>query len=165
MNILVIFAAEYIFIVSILIILAYTIYLWFKNRNNFFKFLALSLLSFPLSYLISRITELIIYDPRPFVVEHVKPLIAHAADNGFPSDHMLLTVTIAAVVFIYNRKLGALLTLIAICIGTARVLAKVHHVEDILGSIIIAIIATIIAFFINKRFRFDESDFFNFLHH
>ncbi len=24
---------------------------------------------------------------RPFVVHHVLPLVAHAADNGFPSDH------------------------------------------------------------------------------
>ena len=153
MNILIVFTAKYFFITSILIILAYITFLWFKNKSNFFNFLALSLLSFPFSYLISRITELIIYDPRPFVVEHVKPLIAHAADNGFPSDHMLLTMNIAAVVFIYNRKLGIILTIIATCIGIARVLARVHHAEDIIGSVIIAISATIIAYFIKKRFK------------
>ena len=35
------------------------------------------------------------YDTRPFVRDHVKPLFAHAPDNGFPSDHALLTSFLA----------------------------------------------------------------------
>ncbi len=79
------------------------------------------------------------------MVEHVQPLITHAADNGFPSDHTLLTMTIASILFLYNKRLGIVLAILAVIVGYSRVLAKVHHPVDIFGSIVIAIIATYIS--------------------
>lgn len=152
MNFVIIFTAQYIFLISIGTFFAYTGYLWLKQRKTFFSVLLLSVISFPLSFIVAKILAHFIYNPRPFVVSHVKPLFAHAADNGFPSDHMLLTMTIASVVFVYNKKLGILLTVVAVCIGTARVLANVHHVEDIVGSAVIAIVASGVAFFIEKKY-------------
>ena len=146
MNFLIIFTAQYVFLASIAVFLLYIAYLWLRHRNRFFSFLLLSIFSFPLSFITAKVLAHFIYDPRPFVVSHVKPLFAHTADNGFPSDHMLLTMTIACVVFVYNRKLGIVLTVIAICIGTARVLARVHHVEDIFGSAAIAILVTYLSY-------------------
>lgn len=141
MNLVIIFTAKYLFIISIAI---YLYILWKLSPKVRKQILLFSIITFPLSYLIAKISSMFIYDPRPFVIEHVKPLIAHAVDNGFPSDHMLLTMTIAAVVFVYNRKWGITLSCIAVFIGTARVLAKVHHIEDIVGSLLIAVIATYI---------------------
>lgn len=138
-DFVIVFIAKYLFLVSIFLYL-YTV--WIVSTSLRKKLLVFSFIAFPLSYIIAKILSHFIYDPRPFVVEHIKPLIAHAADNGFPSDHMLLTTTIALVVFVYNRKLGIVLILIAISIGVARVLAKIHHVEDIVGSAVIAIAAT-----------------------
>ncbi|MDE2591219.1 MAG: phosphatase PAP2 family protein [Patescibacteria group bacterium] len=145
MNFLIVFTAQYVFLISIGIFLAYAGYLWLNQRKTFISLLLLSIVSFPLSFVTAKVLAHFIYDPRPFVVSHVKPLFAHAADNGFPSDHMLLTMAIASVVFVYNKKLGILLTVIAVCIGAARVLANVHHIEDIVGSAVIAIAATFIA--------------------
>lgn len=145
MNLLIIFVAKYLFLASIIIFL-YD--LWKLQPKIRKKFLIFSIIAFPLSYITAKISGHFIHDPRPFVVEHIKPLIPHIADNGFPSDHMLLTMTIAAVVFVYNRKLGIILTIIAICIGAARVLARTHHVEDIIGSTVIAILATYAAYLI-----------------
>ncbi len=142
MNSLIIFTAQYVFLISIGLFLVYSGDLWIKQRKIFFSFVLLSITSFLLSFIIAKILANFIYDPRPFVVEHVKPLFQHIADNGFPSDHMLLAMTIASVVFVYSRKLGILLTVIAVCIGTARVTAHVHHVEDIVGSAFITIVAT-----------------------
>lgn len=147
-NFLIVFTAQYGFLVSIIVFLLFALNLWLKQRETFFHFFLISLVSFPFSLITAKILSHFIYDPRPFVLEHIKPLIAHAADNGFPSDHTLLTMTIAAIVFIYHRKLGLLLAIIALCIGTTRVLARFHHAQDILGSTIIAFIATYGAYFI-----------------
>ncbi len=95
----------------------------------------------PLAYIISRISSYLYYDPRPFVVGHFTPLIAHAADNGFPSDHVLLTGAVAMIVWFYNKKLSAALLVLVLLICWARVYAGIHHATDIAGSVIIVFIA------------------------
>lgn len=142
MDTLIILTAEYLYLFVILIA---AVYISTLNKVGKIQIAKLSLFTLPLAYIVSKILELFIYDPRPFVVEHIKPLIAHAADNGFPSDHTLLTMTIASIIFVYNRKLGVILAGLAIAIGAARVFAGVHHPFDIIGSIAIAIGATIIS--------------------
>ena len=152
-NLLIIFSANYLYLFSVFIALV-----WFlKFKKNLKQVFSLIALAFFLSYITAKLSSFFIYDPRPFVVEHIKPLIPHIADNGFPSDHMRLTMAIASVIFVYNRRLGIILAIIAICVGTARVLAGVHHTEDILGSSVISIISTYVAFLfishLSKRFR------------
>ena len=113
----------------------------------------LSLISFPLTYILAKIAGYIIHDSRPFVVEHIKPLIAHAADNGFPSDHTLLTSVIASVIFAYNKKLGMVLFAISIAIGSARVLAGIHHPLDIVGAMVISIVAVYASWTLIQRIK------------
>ena len=85
-------------------------------------------------------------DPRPFVVDpSIRPLFAHSADNGFPSDHTTLAATVAFAVMIYRRWLGALLLVASISVGAARVAAHVHHGQDIVAGVLIAALAVGIA--------------------
>jgi undecaprenyl-diphosphatase len=99
------------------------------------------LCSLALTYLLGKIASYFFFDPRPFVVAHVSALIEHAADNGFPSDHMLLAGGLAAAIWYFNRRIATLLWAVAFAIGVARVLALVHHPIDIIGSVLIALIA------------------------
>ncbi len=147
-NYIIILTAEYVFLLSILI---YVIYFLRADKKIKISLVRLSIISFPLAYLMAKVSSLFINDPRPFVSDHVKPLITHIADNGFPSDHTLLTMAIAAVIFVYNRKLGIILTIIAMTIGIARVLAGIHHLEDIIASAFIAIVATYISVVLLRR--------------
>ena len=81
-------------------------------------------------------------DPQPFVVDtSIKPLFAHPADNGFPSDHSALAATVALVVMMYRRWLGVGLLVASLVLGTARVAAHVHHVPDIAAGVLIAVLA------------------------
>ena len=81
-------------------------------------------------------------DPRPFVVDpSVKPLFAHPADNGFPSDHTALSMAVASLVWVQRRTVGAVLAVLALCVGAARVLAHVHHVQDIVAGAVIGVAA------------------------
>ena len=96
------------------------------------------------------------YDTRPFVTMHVVPLIAHAPDNGFPSDHVLFASFLGFVVLLYSRLTGILLLLIAVLIGWARVEAHIHHPIDIVGSFVIAAISVALVHLVAKlggRFR------------
>jgi membrane-associated phospholipid phosphatase len=105
------------------------------KKKSFVFFAAVSL---PLILLVSFLASKLYYDPRPFMLSHVAPLIAHEPGNGFPSDHMLLGAAIASLVFRYDKRFGVLLFVLALMVGLARVHAGLHHIVDVLGSIVIA---------------------------
>lgn len=85
------------------------------------------------------------YDPRPFVAQHIHPLFAHAADNGFPSDHAVLTMFLAVCVLFCSRPWGIVLAVNAVLVGTARVLAHVHSPLDIAAGFVIGAVAGVAA--------------------
>jgi len=137
MHILIIVCAKYLIIVPPIVFLVYA---WIAAKPVRQNLLLLASISLPLAYTASKIADWAYYNPRPFVVEGVAPLVAHVADNGFPSNHMLLAATLAMLVFVYNRPLGSVLWAVAATVGLARVLAFVHHGVDIVGSVGIAVV-------------------------
>ena len=81
-------------------------------------------------------------DPRPFAVDpSLTPFFAHPADNGFPSDHTALASTVAFLVMRYRTRLGVILLTASIIGGAARVIAHVHHTQDIVAGVLIAALA------------------------
>ncbi|MDE1975615.1 MAG: phosphatase PAP2 family protein [Patescibacteria group bacterium] len=104
-----------------------------------------------LAYIIGVVGGLLYYDPRPFIIGHFTPLIPHAPDNGFPSDHALLASAIAMIGTIWNRRLGFALWILAVLIAIGRVYVGVHHVIDVCGSFIISILAVLLVFSASKR--------------
>ncbi len=132
---LIIFGAKYLIAVVVII----TGIFWLQRNKEDKKIMAVrGLITMPLSLLSARLISMLYYNPRPFVVENIAPLIQHASDNGFPSDHTLLAAACAALIASYDKKLGGVLYLLTILIGASRVAAKVHHPLDIFGSIVIA---------------------------
>ncbi len=109
----------------------------------------------PLAYLIAKSAGHFYDNARPFVVGHFTPLIAHAADNGFPSDHVLLTAAVAMIVFFFNKKWSAVLFVLAALIGWARVYSGIHHVTDVVGSIAIALLAGGVYRLLAKKFGWE----------
>lgn len=120
------------------------------GRRDLFK---VSLLALPLAFVASRLASLLIERPRPFVDGHMSALIQHAPDNGFPSDHTLLAVTISAIAYTQNKLVGSILIVLGVLVGIGRVLAGVHHSLDVFGSIAIAFSATYLAVFILRRLQ------------
>lgn len=116
--------------------------LWFMAKNFNKRIFIYSLIYLPLVFIIAKILSLFFYNPRPFVVGHFTPLIYHAVNNGFPSDHSLISFAFASIVLLLNRKLGLVLFLLSFLIGISRVYVGVHHPIDILGSFLICIIVT-----------------------
>lgn len=74
-------------------------------------------------------------EARPFVVLHFRPLIAHAADAGFPSDHATAAGAIAAGLFFVSWRLGLLSTLLALLVAFSRVYVGVHFPQDVAAGL------------------------------
>ncbi len=140
-TIIIIVCAKYLFFVSVIVACFYFLT---STKSNKKKMLSIGLISGLISYILLKISALIFSSPRPFVVDHIVPLIPHAADNGFPSDHTLLTMWLAGVLFLFNRRLGIILAVISLIVGITRVLALVHHPVDIVGSVGIAVVSVMV---------------------
>lgn len=133
-----ILSAQYLLFVSIIISCVY----FLKQPSSRQKqMLIFGLLSVAIIYTLSIIAGYLYNDPRPFVAGNFTPLIKHAPDNGFPSDHVLLLSAIAAIMtYFTSRKIYLTLWLLVVLVGVARVYVGVHHSIDIIGSIIISLV-------------------------
>jgi undecaprenyl-diphosphatase len=135
MNTLISFLAQYLFLVPPVVFIVVLVRLKADKRA---EILFLLILSAVLTTLLVKLATTLHQDPRPFIRNGIKPLISSSTDNGFPSDHSAFSALIAFVVMKYNRRVGLGLFIIALLVGTARVLAGVHHTQDIIGGIVIA---------------------------
>ena len=139
MDSIIIFGAKYLYLAVVILALFYLLILPKKESS---RVIVAALIALPLSYLVAKGLSALYYDPRPFVVGQFVPLVPHAPDNGFPSDHTLFVSAIAAVIFAFERRLGLALFVVAALVGWSRVGAGVHHLTDIVGSMIIASVVT-----------------------
>ena len=142
MDTLIIFVAKYLIVLPPLLGL---LALWQASPESRREIVARGAIILPLAYILALVVRHFWYDPRPFVVGGFAPLIPHAADNGFPSDHTLLAAALAATVGFSSRKVAAAMWVIALLVGFARVAAGVHHWADIAGSIVIVLASALAA--------------------
>ena len=152
-----IFGAKYAIILSFIV---GGVYFFQSSREEQKRFALFAAIALPLMYITAKIGGHLYDNPRPFVVGHFTPLIAHDPDNGFPSDHTLLASGIAAAVFLFRRRIGLILWVIALVVAVSRVLVGVHHPIDVIGSMVIALTVSLGAFFTlnhTKRKKFDNS--------
>jgi len=145
MNTLFIFGAKYLFVFSIII---GAIYFFRAPRETKREILILAVFTLPLTFLLGVLANHLYINPRPFVVQNFTPLISHAMDNGFPSDHVLLLSAIAIIFSFFNRKTAIWLWIIALLVGISRIYVGVHHTIDILGSIGIALISGLSVYYV-----------------
>lgn len=145
MNLFFIFGAKYLFVFSLFSI---GVYFWFQPRYVQKKLVVLTTLSGALSFVGALLARSLYNNPRPFISEHITPLIPHAPDNGFPSDHALLVGLIASVVYPFNQRVSAALWIVAIVVAASRVFVGVHHPIDVVGSFGITVAMTIFGYWL-----------------
>lgn len=148
MNNLIIFTAKY--VVFIIPLIAFIYWLTLGKRQKV-QFALYGIITLIVTFILTRIGSAAYFDPRPFADGTVTPLLPHAADNGFPSDHTALAASVAVATFLMNKKLGIILGLVAILVGASRVVAHVHSPIDIIGSIVFACIGGMAAFYITPK--------------
>lgn len=137
MDNLIIFCAKYLIFILVLIVFA----VWLKTAaKTRWQFAAAVVLAGIIAFALSKIIGVLYYHPRPFVTQNIKPLIFHGNDNGFPSGHTLLAMTLTTIVYYYRPRLAASLFVLTLLVGIGRVLAHVHSPVDILGGLLLGVL-------------------------
>jgi len=150
---LTIFAAKYLVFIAVVvaaIILAFR--LWQLPRLSVLQWVIAAVVLLILSYALALAGGAAYNDPRPFTTSHVAPLISHAPDNGFPSDHALLAAALVALVAMVDIVWAIPLAVLAVLVDWARVGAGLHHVADVAGSSIFVAVAALVALLVPPVF-------------
>ncbi len=134
MDSIIIFGAKFLFV---LVPVLFVVALYQASKKHQKQLIVAVVVAVIVAAIADKILSKLYYDPRPFVTHHLKPLVAHAADNGFPSEHTLFSITISSVLYAYRKRLGLLALGVSMIVGIARIAAHVHSPIDILGAIAI----------------------------
>jgi len=121
-----------------------------KHRANIFS---LGILSVILSRGIATpIIRFFFENPRPFVALGIEPLVSHAQTPSFPSGHMAFIIPIVLTLWYINKRAGVWSFAGALLIGIGRVGAGIHWPTDILGGVLIGVIAFVVVQILLKKF-------------
>ena len=148
MHLFLLFTAKYLFIVVGLIAAIY----WLSApKKEKIRLAVFGLIAAVVTFVLVKLGAALYFDPRPFVTHHVTPLFPHGTDNGFPSDHTVLTAFIAVTIYSATKRLGLVLFAMALLIGLARVIGHIHSPIDIIGSIVFALVAGAVAAYLTPK--------------
>ncbi len=85
------------------------------------------------------------FRPRPFTVREVHLLFYLCTDSSFPATATALAFAQAFAVFLFNRRIGAIMLILSLYLGFARVMAGVHFPLDIVGGLLLGLSAALFA--------------------
>lgn len=132
---------------SILLVLAITAALWVWGPPRRRGALLAVATVLPLALVLNGIIGWLHFHPRPFMLGLGHTLVPHAAEAGFPSDHMsfLWTLGLGLVVTAASRPAGWSIVAIGVLTAWARIYLGVHTPFDMLGSLGVAALAALFA--------------------
>lgn len=149
MDSIIVFGAKYLFLA---VIVLWLVAWWQASKFHKKQLIWSSFFAVIIAAILDKIASKLYYDPRPFVSHHVTPLVSHAADNGFPSEHTLFSMTIAATIFFFRPKLGIAAMTVALLVGISRVAAKVHSPIDIAFGLLIGLVAGYAGYWLTNKY-------------
>lgn len=126
-------------------ILLALIFLCFKKTRRMGAAMAISLI---ISTLITNVTlKPLINRPRPYELRTIEGLDTSLlpGDASFPSGHTTVSFSGAFALFWQNKKAGAPALALATLIAFSRLYFYLHHPTDILGGILVGLVASILS--------------------
>ena len=98
--------------------------------------------------IVLKLCNLIYFRPRPFVNHEVNLLFYHPTDSSFPSNPATVGFSVATAIWLYNRRPGALLLVLATLFGLSRIYCGVHYPSDIIAG---ALLGALSAYLVVRR--------------
>ncbi len=135
-----VFCAQYIPIILALTLIG--AWFWPRERRAAFR----AAVSGAGALVLAPVVGLLHYQALPFVLGLGSPLIQHAANNGFPSDHASVSFGVAVSLLLSGSRLGPYAITLAVLVGFARIFVGVHFPSDVLAG---ACLGTVVALLIH----------------
>jgi undecaprenyl-diphosphatase len=88
-----------------------------------------------------KLLNLLFYRPRPFAAHAIHLLFYRPSDSSFPSNATSVGFSMATAVWLFNRKAGWAMYILALLFGLSRVVGGVHYPTDVLAGAVIGIAA------------------------
>ena len=115
-----------------------------------------ALLSMTIGFLITNLLlKNIVARPRPFdTYTEIIPLITRPTDFSFPSGHTCASFACALVFFrMLPEKYGIPAVILAGMVAFSRLYLGVHYPGDVLGGFLVAVFASILAYYLVQTYR------------
>lgn len=88
--------------------------------------------------LVVKLCWMTFFRPRPFaVLDNVNILFYRPSVSSFPSEPVATLTALACGVFLFERRVGAILLTLTFLFAVARVMAGVHYPSDVLAGALI----------------------------
>ncbi len=92
------------------------------------------------------------HEPRPYdVLSNVLVLARRSADYSFPSDHAVMAGSVAAGLFLANRRLGIVTVVLALLMAFARVYVGAHWPGDVMVGLVVGAAISLAGFLVVRR--------------
>jgi undecaprenyl-diphosphatase len=116
---------------------------WFLLENNEKSILIEATEASLVGLFLNQLIGVLYFHPRPYMVGLCIPLIPHAPETSFPSDHG--TLLFAASIYLLISKRchfqGLVLLFVAFMVAWGRVYCGIHFPFDMLGSLAVEILS------------------------
>lgn len=136
-----------------LIWIAIAVFLLFIKKTR--KCGVLMLISMILGLIIGNgFLKNIIARDRPCWIDTSIPLlIPNPHDYSFPSGHTLASFEAAVMIFLHNKKWGAISLMLALVIAFSRMYLFVHFPTDILGGMILGTVISLVVYYSYEKIK------------
>jgi undecaprenyl-diphosphatase len=124
-------------ILALLVLAALLLAKKHSGREIAIRAIICALAASALSMIILYILNNAFFRPRPFTSQTVHLLFYHNTDSAFPSNAATLAFAMAVGIFLYRRRLGIVMLVLATFIGLARVTVGIHYPLDIIGGLLL----------------------------
>lgn len=147
LDALMIFGANYLIFIVLLIISILAVFGVNKDRKAFI----LSMLGLGIALILTQIIRIFFQSERPFITYSIIPLISlNSPSASFPSIHTLVISVITFNYIYFKSKLSPFLIFSLLWICLARIYVGVHYPLDILGGIFVGFLSVFIVLKLKK---------------
>ena len=106
-----------------------------RERNQ--RAILQALIALFVANVILKLCNLRYFRPRPFVDHEVNLLFYSPTDSSFPSNPATVGFSVATAIWLYNRRLGASLLVLATLFGLSRIYCGVHYPLDVIAGVLL----------------------------